>query len=227
MADANSDDYGKMSVLQLPNEQTPGPGQVANEFASNPEVADTLAQFNRSGARPVYGNLLTLPGGDGLMYVQPVYAARELSESSFPVLRYVLVKYGDEIGFGTTLRQALADMLGVSAESGGGGGGNGGDDGRGSGEPPTGTINEQIRSLLDRAEAAFDRAEELLAEGDLGGYQEQVDLAQEYVADAIALADARDGGELGAGEGEPQTDEPSGDASDEPTDEPTEEGTAG
>ncbi|WP_121255428.1 UPF0182 family protein [Nocardioides ferulae] len=226
VADASSDDYGKMSALQLPNEQTPGPGQVANEFASDPEVADTLAQFNRSGARPVYGNLLTLPVGEGLMYVQPVYAAREVSESSFPVLRYVLVKYGGDIGFGTTLRQSLANLLGVSAESGGNGGNDNGGQG---GEEPTGTVNQQISSLLDRAETAFDRAEELLAEGDLGGYQEQVELAQEYVADAIALAEARDAGGSApdTGEEDPETDgatdEPTdGETSEEPTEEPSE-----
>ncbi len=110
-SDAASDEYGDMSVLQLPNEQTPGPALVANQFSSDQDVADALAQFNRSGARVLRGNLLTLPVNDGLMYVQPVYALRELSDASFPILRYVLTKYGDNIGLGTTLRDSLEDLI--------------------------------------------------------------------------------------------------------------------
>ncbi len=110
-SDATSDTYGTMRVLELPNEQTPGPNLVANQFASDEEVAFELAQFDRSGARPVYGNLLTLPVNDGLMYVQPVYAARQLSDAAFPILRFVLTKYGDDIGIGSTLRESLQDLL--------------------------------------------------------------------------------------------------------------------
>ncbi|WP_435743187.1 UPF0182 family membrane protein [Nocardioides sp. SYSU DS0663] len=207
--DATSEDYGEMRVLELPNEQTPGPGQVANQFASDPDVADQLAQFNRSGARPVYGNLLTLPIGEGLMYVQPVYATRELSDSSFPILRYVLVKYGDDIAYGPTLRDALASLLGVSGDSGGsvdepspGGGGDGGDEG---GEL-TGTRAERIRQLLSTAETAFATAREALQDGDLAEYQRQVDRAERAIADAVELSgqsgevtDQGDEGDAGSG----------------------------
>ena len=47
------DDYGKMRVLQLPNEQTPGPGQVANEMATDQRRADALAGvLGRGDVRP-------------------------------------------------------------------------------------------------------------------------------------------------------------------------------
>lgn len=199
-SDATSDEYGTIRVLELPNEQTPGPGLVANRFASDPTVADLLAQFNRSGARPVYGNLLTLPINDGLMYVQPVYATRELTDASFPILRYVLVEYGNDIGVGTTLRGALADLLNVPddgagpAEGDGGepdGGETGGDGGETGGET---SGDATIQSLLDDAETAFAEAQEALDSGDLGTYQDKVDEAQGYVEEAIALAADRDGG---------------------------------
>jgi uncharacterized membrane protein (UPF0182 family) len=193
-ADATSDSYGTMRVLELPNEQTPGPGQVANTFASDPDVADALAQFNRSGARPVYGNLLTLPVSDALMYIQPVYATRELSDSSFPILTYVLVKYGDDVGIGTTLRESLANLLGVSGGTtpppGGGnpGGGNGNPAGNGS-------INNQIRSLLAKAEAAFNAADAALAETppDTVTWAAQTQAGRDFIARAYALAQQRNG----------------------------------
>ena len=71
----DEENYGTMKVSQLPDEQTPGPGQVANEMATSENVREALLKFSAgSDAKPVYGNLLTLPVTGGLMYVQPVYA---------------------------------------------------------------------------------------------------------------------------------------------------------
>jgi uncharacterized membrane protein (UPF0182 family) len=182
--------YGTMRVLELTNDQTPGPGNVANEFTTDTDVANKLAQFSRSGATPIRGNLLTLPVNNGLMYVQPVYAKQDLSESSWPILRYVLVKYGNDIGVGTTLRLALEDLVGTSGtatpppDTGGNGGEN----------PGTGSINSQIKQKLDLADAAFAAAQAALDAGELGTYQDKVTEAQNYVAQALALADKRDAG---------------------------------
>ena len=55
------------------------------------------------------GNLLTLPVGGGLLYVQPVYV-RSTGETSYPLLQKVLVAFGDQIAFEDTLDTAL-DVL--------------------------------------------------------------------------------------------------------------------
>ena len=115
-SDATSDDYGAMNVLQLPNENTPGPGLIKNEMTTSENVRNELLAFQSGGSRPIYGNLLTLPVEDGLMYVQPVYATRELSDASFPDLEFVIVSYGGEVGIGETLGEALADVLGVDLD---------------------------------------------------------------------------------------------------------------
>ncbi len=210
-ADATSDSYGKLQVLELPNEQTPGPGQVANQFATDPEVANELAQFNRSGARPVYGNLLTLPINDGLMYVQPVYATQALSESSFPILRYVLVKYGNDIGFGSTLRDALENMLGVDT------GTPTTPDNPGTPDnPTTGSVAARIRGLLAQAETAFGAADAALADGDLAEYQNQIEIAQAKVGAATDLANQRRSG----GQAAP-TESPSASTSASPSESPS------
>ena len=60
------------------------PGQIANDFISDTDVADQLAQFNRSGGQVIYGNLLTLPIDDGLIYVEPVYAVRRGLDRELP-----------------------------------------------------------------------------------------------------------------------------------------------
>ena len=51
-SDATSDDYGKITVLQLPNEQTPGPGLIANEMANSDNVRRELQAFNLGETKP-------------------------------------------------------------------------------------------------------------------------------------------------------------------------------
>ncbi|MBC9733310.1 UPF0182 family protein [Nocardioides marmotae] len=221
-ADATSEEYGRIRVLQLPNEQTDGPGLVANDFTSDEGVRQALLPLQSGGAKPVYGNLLTLPVENGLLYVQPVYTTRELSDASYPILQYVLTKYGDEVGVGNTLTESLGDLLG--AEAGDLGNGSSGDGGEGSGDGgegnggdgPTGTRQEQIAQLLATAEEAFAAAQEALADGDLATYQEQVEAAERAVSEALSLSGksgVASGGEDEEGSGTPgEESSPSGDA---------------
>ena len=57
------------------------------------------------------GNLLTLPVGGGLLYVQPVYV-QSSAGTKFPLLQKVLVSFGDQIGFANTLGEALDQVFG-------------------------------------------------------------------------------------------------------------------
>ena len=96
--------YGQIQVLRLPG-NTPfrGPQQVQQSFITNNQVRPDLTLFNSQDSRAVFGNLLTLPiGEDGLLYVEPLYV-RAPGENSFPLLRKVLVNYGDRVGYADTL----------------------------------------------------------------------------------------------------------------------------
>ncbi len=84
-------------------------------FASDQDIQDRLLAFTRTNSKALYGNLLTLPVGDGLLYVQPLYTLREAGEGRYPVLRYVLVSFGDDVGIGSTLTAALDDVLGITS----------------------------------------------------------------------------------------------------------------
>ena len=186
---SDPDNYGKMRVLQLPDQQTPGPGLIANEFTSNSTIANELAQFNRSGGQTILGNLLTLPVKGGLIYVEPVYAVRAGSTSSYPILQYVLVSYGGEVGIGRTLGEALANVLGVDANTPVDPEPDGNGDGKGDGKgEPTGTIAEQIRSALSKADASFAAANKALEKKDFAEYGKQIERAQRFVNQALSLA---------------------------------------
>ncbi|MCW2852433.1 MAG: hypothetical protein JWM84_2097, partial [Nocardioides sp.] len=111
-SDATSEDYGKITVRELTDQNTQGPGLIANEFSNDENVRDALLPYTSGDSPPRFGNLLTLPVDQGLIYAQPVYAVRS-STSGYPILRFVLVSYGGEVGIGTTMTRALADALGA------------------------------------------------------------------------------------------------------------------
>jgi uncharacterized protein len=110
---SDPDDYGTIRVLQVPRSNPPnGPGQVANQFLSEQVVAESLFPFRQNRAEVTFGNLLTLPAGDGLLYVQPVFVRAQGGES-FPTLQRVLVSFGNEVAAGTTLAESLSDLFGA------------------------------------------------------------------------------------------------------------------
>ena len=194
-SDATSDGYGQISVLELPNERTAGPGQIANELRSDEGVREELLGFTQGGVDTIYGNLLTLPVGDGLMYVQPVYTQRsDDAEASFPILRFVLVSYGDEIGIGTTLREAIANVLGVSATAPEPTPDPGPDPDPGTTPDPgpTGSTDDQIRALLSQAEEKFAAADRAQGNGNSVGWARLTEQGRELITEAVKLAGQRD-----------------------------------
>jgi uncharacterized membrane protein (UPF0182 family) len=113
---SDPEDYGKIRVLELPGEsQTLGPEQVQNRFVSSAQVSTELNLLRQSETDVRYGNLLTLPVGGGLLYVEPVYIERANQQAAFPQLNRVLVAYGDRIGYAPTLREALNQVFGAGA----------------------------------------------------------------------------------------------------------------
>jgi uncharacterized membrane protein (UPF0182 family) len=108
-ADSDPDNYGQLTVLVVSDKgAVQGPGQVANTFRTKSEIAANIRLLNGGGTESsvIHGNLLTLPLGDSFLYVEPLYAA-----STYPTLQRVLVSYGNNLGYGATLQDALSDFL--------------------------------------------------------------------------------------------------------------------
>jgi uncharacterized membrane protein (UPF0182 family) len=105
-------DYGKFRVLRLPTQDQPkGPVQVQNEFETTDEVTENRTLFQNPNVTVRYGNLLTLPVADGLLYVEPIYIEQK-DENAFPQLARVLVYFGGNVGFAPTLKEALEEVFG-------------------------------------------------------------------------------------------------------------------
>lgn len=105
-------DYGRLRLLELPrSSNVSGPGQVQNNFDSDSTASQVLNLLSQQGSQVIKGNLLTLPVGGGLLYVQPVYV-QSSSGTQYPLLRKVLVSFGDKVGFADTLSGALDLVFG-------------------------------------------------------------------------------------------------------------------
>jgi uncharacterized membrane protein (UPF0182 family) len=177
-ADASSSDYGTIRVLRLPGStQVDGPSQVANAFETDQAIAEATLPLRQSGAETREGNLLTLPIGGGLAYVQPVYVERRAGDASFPLLRLVFASFGGTVGVGPTLQDALDDVF--QGDAGTDTGENVPGTGDGGEEPDTGedqgTTEEQLTRALADAQTAYDEAQAALREGDFTGYGEAIE----------------------------------------------------
>lgn len=175
--------YGTLRVLQLPrNSVIPGPQQVQNSFESDPEVATQLSLLRRGGSEVDLGNLLSLPVADGFLYVEPVYV--RASTEGYPLLRKVLVAFGQQVAFEDTLADALAKVLGETAAQ-SAADKNSAKNNKQDGQPKS-DAQQDLDKALQEAEQALSAAEKALAAGDFTAYgKAQEDLAQ-------AIQDARD-----------------------------------
>lgn len=168
-SEASDENFGKLQILQLPsNTQVPGPNQIANQFSADRGVTQALLQFRQSDAQILNGNLLTLPVGDGLLYVQPVYIRRSQESGSYPVLQFVAASFGEEVGFGQTLDEALRVALGLSEGSIPSDSEGEGDDGGGeqAGRTPS--------QYLADASKRYSEAQKSLRDGNLAEYQQKI-----------------------------------------------------
>lgn len=99
-----------LQVLELSKDgRIPGPGQ-AQQLMENFDAART--QLNIWGTNVVKGNLLSLPYGGGMLYVEPIYL-RSSGEKAYPLMKKVLVSYGDKVAFEDTLTKGIEALVGT------------------------------------------------------------------------------------------------------------------
>ena len=190
---ARHDDYGKLRLLELPRDTAvPGPGQAQQNFDTTSRVTTTLNLLRQGASEVRGGNLLSLPVGGGVLYVQPVYV-QSSGQTSYPTLRKVLVAFGESVGFADTLGEALDEVF--QGDSGAvtqeGDGSEGGDIPEGAeGETPeTQTNEERLSQALADANAAIREGQEALSNGDFAAYG----AAQQKLQDALNRALEADG----------------------------------
>ncbi|OLT23738.1 hypothetical protein BJF79_45835, partial [Actinomadura sp. CNU-125] len=103
--------YGQITILQMPRDaQPPGPNLVQGAFMAHPEVKEDLFELRSDESQTISGNLLTIPFGGGLLYIEPVYSMQK-GEQQYPILHTVLARYGNTIVSASSLDQALDEIV--------------------------------------------------------------------------------------------------------------------
>jgi uncharacterized membrane protein (UPF0182 family) len=179
-ANSDPDGYGELVAFTFPSgRDVDGPGLVFSRINSDKDFSEARTLLGQGGSEVQFGDLLTIPIEDSILYVLPMYV-RARQEAAVPELKLVMVVNGSSVSVATSLPPALQEATGATT----------------GGEPPPdggGTVDEQIQQLLTRAVEHFAAADAALREGDLATYQSELELAQSLVERANELAAGSEG----------------------------------
>ena len=166
----DGEEYGKLVLYQMPKSKVVyGPMQVEAQIDQNTEISKEFSLWDSSGSKYSRGNLFVIPIENSLLYVEPVYL--EATNSSIPEVKRVIVAYGDEIAYKATLAEALNDLFGEGSahESKGSEDADKGDKDKKADEP----LSQS--ELIEKAQAAYDNAQDALKEGKWDKYGQYMD----------------------------------------------------
>ena len=195
--------YGDLALITFPKDKLVyGPQQVEARISNDPLISAQLTLWDQAGSEAIRGNLLVIPVGESLIYVEPLYLQAE--QSAIPELTRVIVAYGDVVVMENDLRTALETIF---AEAPGGStttvpGGSttttapGGTTTTTSVQPgtTTTTVSGQLPTdpgdLLDLADQLYQEAREAQRTNDWATYGEKIDRLGQVIAALQALEGA-------------------------------------
>jgi uncharacterized membrane protein (UPF0182 family) len=197
----DGDNYGQVRVYRFPTGTSVfGPEQIEARIDSQREISAQITLWNASGSEVVRGNLIVVPVGDSIVYLQPVYLRS--TSTKFPAFQKIIVASPTTVVWGDTLRQALDQLL---ADQTGGPGPSpppGPTPSPGpSGEPaPSGTPGPgatppsgDVAALVAYANQHFELAQQALRNGDFARYGEEIALVQQALSQLNSLVGASAG----------------------------------
>ena len=102
--------YGELMLVRFPQQRLLlGPQQVTALIDQDPTISFQFGLWNRLGSRLFRGNLLVLPVGEGLLYVEPIYL--QSKSNDLPTLVRVVVTDGKRFVMERSLRRALERLV--------------------------------------------------------------------------------------------------------------------
>ncbi len=178
--------YGATRVYKFPADTTIfGPAQIEARIDQDAIISEQVTLWSQSGSTVIRGNLIVVPVGDSLLYLQPVYL--QSTGSAFPEFRRIVVASPREVVWGESLSEALRLLL--EAESGNGptptpsptpGPGPTPTPGPGPTATPAPTIDPStplptdVAGLIAYAKTHFDLAQAALRDGDFARYGDEI-----------------------------------------------------
>ncbi len=164
-----SDESGisRLVAYRFPRQETVfGPAQISARIDQEPDISAQISLWNQSGSEVLRGNLLVIPVGESILYVQPLYLEARGSSGSLPEMKRVIVASSERVVMRTTLPEALialtADIPQVTLP---------GTEEEGAVPQPTDVVLD-LATLAEQAVAAYERGQQALVEGDWQAYGE-------------------------------------------------------
>lgn len=152
--------YGERISFRFPsNSTTLGPAQIQARINQDSTISAQFTLWSRAGSEVVRGDLLVLPMGDSILYVEPIFLRS--TESSFPEFKRVILASANKLAFADSLEQGIRQLLGEASIPPPDGGG--------------GELPGDVASLVAEAQRLYNAAQAALAAGDLGTYQARID----------------------------------------------------
>ena len=192
--------YGQTTVFRFPSQSSVfGPAQVEAQIDIDPEISAQITLWNQSGSTVIRGNLIVLPVGNSLIYLQPVYL--QSNSSKFPAFERIVVASSNHVVWAATLEDALNKFL---VEQGGGPGPSpsptptptpGPSASPGASGTPGPVPSGDVSALISYANDHFDRAEAALRAGDFATYGQEIELVRQ----ALSQLEGLTGGVLPSG----------------------------
>ena len=106
----DGDQYGELELIDFPKDKIIlGPEQVQALIHQDPDVSEQFGLWDQDDLELVQGNLLVLPVGSGLLYVEPVYLRTR--KVGLPSLARIVVSDGRLIAMDQNLNLALDQLM--------------------------------------------------------------------------------------------------------------------
>ncbi len=185
--------YGDVRVYGFPtNTSVFGPAQIEARIDQDPTISAQVTLWNQSGSSVVRGNLIVVPVGDTLIYLQPVYL--QSTSSKFPEFQRIVVASPTAVVWGTTLSEALDLLLETQSPGPTPTPGPGATPGPTTNPTPGPTIGPDlptdVAGLVEYANAHFEAAQAALRAGDFAAYGREIELVRQALSQLDALAGA-------------------------------------
>ena len=112
----DQENYGDFLAYRFPKEERIlGPQQVETKIDQDPFLSGQLTLWDQRGSNVIRGNVLAIPVGETLIYVEPIYL--QAQTAAYPELRLVAVMHGDDLSYAETFDEALRGLFQPGAET--------------------------------------------------------------------------------------------------------------
>ncbi|MFL5761520.1 MAG: UPF0182 family protein [Thermomicrobiales bacterium] len=165
----SSDGSLQLVVYRFPRQETVfGPQQIEARILQEPDISAQITLWNQAGSRVVSGNLLVIPLGESVLYVEPLYLQATGPQGGLPELKRVIVASNQKVVMRPTLKEALQALVEGAPTT------------EQPAEPPTEqpppttpSQNQDVASLSQQALEAYQRGQQALQQGDWTTYGQQ------------------------------------------------------